>query len=315
MKKYILFLLVGVIFSPASQAQHFFKFKVPQEKTYDDKVVFKCDDGYFTKNENGNYVVGALKVKAGNMIYAIKNNLVIDSFSAWNLYHPTQINCEGYKFSKATKATWESIKVLKNLNVTLMDEDKVLEEGEIIKLTLVVSRKKGTRTKTFSMKDKKSLDLKSFMREEELEKGDMVILTGIQVKFPDGNKKVPGVSILISSEEDLREEEATKDFNKIDKTYKIYSTAVKEGYFIKGKVLENNYATFDEAHLGTSEDAAEVAKILKSAGIMGMIGAWEIYLPTGQLFARGTILYNPELSTYRLDNSWVLFNKKESLTE
>jgi uncharacterized membrane protein (UPF0182 family) len=94
-----------------------------------------------------------------------------------------------------------------------------------------------------------------------------------------------------------------------------YSTPVKGGYFIKGKVLENNHATFDEVNLGTSEDAAEVAKILKSAGIMGMVGVWEIYLPTGQLYARGTISYNTELSTYKLDNNWVLLNKEEALTE
>ena len=316
MKKYILFLLVGVLFTPITQAQHFFKFKVPQEKTYDDKVVFKCDDGYFTKNENGNYVVGAAKVDWSKMVYVYMSNSIVDSFNAYNLYQSVHVLADGHDFSISKKATWESIKILKGLSVRMMDEDKVIQEGEIIRLRVVVYRKEGTSMKTYSFKDKeKTLNLESLMREKGLENGDMLILTAITAEFPTGRKNVPGVTIQIVSQEDLREEEVTKDINKIDKTYKIYSTSVKGGYFIKGKVLENNHATFDEVNLGTSEDAAEVAKILKSAGIMGMVGVWEIYLPTGQLYARGTISYNTELSTYKLDNNWVLLNKEEALTE
>ena len=131
MKKIVLFLLVGLFTSQYLQAQHFFKFKLPQEKSYDDKVSFKCDDGFFTKNENGNYVVGSEKVVWSKMIYVIKSNLVIDSFSTDNLYMKCQIVAEGHNFSQKTKATWESVKVLKNLSCNLMDEDKVLEVGEI----------------------------------------------------------------------------------------------------------------------------------------------------------------------------------------
>mgnify|MGYP007079447924 CR=1 FL=1 len=302
---------------PFIQAQHFFKFKVPAEKTYDDKVSFKCDKGYFTKNENGNYVVPTEKIPNRKTVYAIKNNLVIDSFDVKNLYMQYRLTSDNFNVSQKSMATWDEVKILKNLRFELRDEGKVLKEIKISKIVVVVSKKDGVRTKSFSYKEfKNELNIEDLIRGGIMESGDLLIFTGITiVDTLDVKKKVPGYTIHIGSEEDMLEEKATKEFTKTEKTVKIYNTTLKEGYYLKGKVLENNHATFNELDLGSSQNASEIAKVIKSANITAMIGAWEIYLPTGQLYAKGNISYSPDLGTYKLDDDWELVTKIEKAQE
>ena len=314
-------ILFGLFLSQGLQAQHFFKFKIPVEKTYDDKVSFKCDSGYFTKNENGNYFITMGKIHKEKTIYVLKSNQIIDSFQSNNLYNSVHFVADGHRFiqeNRAIKATWESMKILKNIRIEIMDEDKLVETAEITRLTLVVSRKEwvGTRTLSFKKEDETEIELSNFGNQKELLPGDLVIVTGINIQLENGsNMKIIGYTIHIASEEDLLEEEATKEYSKVERTFKIYDSHLKEGYFLKGKVLENNHAQFDELNLGTSPNAVAIAKVIKSANIEAMVGPWEIYLPTGQLFAKGTISYDPKLSVYKLDNNWVQLVEKEILKE
>lgn len=292
----------------------YFRFKAPPLIDFNQNISFKSKETTFVKKSNGEYEAKVRYYVNSLFIYAILNDIAIDSFEAKNRYKTRKLLSDELVFDESligSVKTKESLQTLSNLRVQFIRNDTVATL-EVVKIIVLIDKKNGSdRVRTYFLnKENNFIDLKKTITMANLITGDRVIFSGIIVLDHDGKKKkVPGFSVDINTQEEIDKFINHAQNPMTAKTYKASHLTTGKELYLKGMVSIGSQSSLQTNASDTNERRKEIEIILSNLKIKGMTGMWEIYYKTGALYAKGTIINEPEYGIYTLGKDWVFQNQ------
>lgn len=316
MKKTLCILLACLSTSLFAQPElhSYFRFKVPANKNYDKNISFKSKETTFVQKSNGIYESKVRYYMHSLKIYAVSNEELVDSFETKNLYLTRSLVSDEQVIDESllgTIKTKESIQKLSNPKVTYTDKANNYKSFKVVKIMVVIDKKNGNdRVRTFTLnQENNSIDLKKMLDAAKLTTGDIVIFSNIKVLDEEGKSKIlPSFIVTINTQEEIDKLLSKVKTPMIAKTYKAFHHKTNELLYLKGMVIIGNESQLQTNALDSNKNRKEIATILSNSKIQGMTGLWEIYYHTGALFAKGTILNDPEHGIYTIGQDWVIHN-------